>query len=52
MCWLIQGLTKKEVKPVKEAMLMILGSALNSGKELNLLIFGGLVMKNTKRGLR
>ncbi|SLN11667.1 HU family DNA-binding protein [Pseudooctadecabacter jejudonensis] len=42
------GLKKKDVKPVVEAMLAVMGRALSDGEDMNLQPLGKVMIKNTK----
>ena len=42
------GMKKKDVKPVVEAMLSVLGETLSKGQEMNLQPFGRVKVNNTK----
>ena len=42
------GMKKKDVKPVVEATLEVLGEAISNGQELNLQPFGRIKVNNTK----
>ena len=42
------GMKKKDVKPVVEAMLSVLGETLSRGQEMNLQPFGRVKVNNTK----
>jgi nucleoid DNA-binding protein len=42
------GMKKKDVKPVVETMLLVLGETLAKGQEMNLQPFGRLKVNNTK----